>query len=444
MASTSAATVVPQVKSLICPNCGGQVQLRGYAQTVNAVCINCNTILDTRTPTLAVIQTFQTRERIQPLIPLGSRGQLHNILFEVIGFQARQIESDGVPYQWREYLLYNPYEGYRYLTEYDGHWNDGKTVQALPEFTNRGRKEAARLNGITFTHFQTASAQTVYVMGEFPWQVRVGETVTVKDYIAAPALLSAEITDAEVTWSAAEYTSGAALWQAFKLPGRPPATSGIFENQPSPYTNKIASVWKTFAFLTAALVVIAIALGLSRSNETVFTQDYTFQSRATEPSFVTPVFELKGRPTTVEIDISTNLLNDWAYFSLALINEQTGTAYDVGKEISYYTSSDGNEGSTKGDVTIPTVPAGRYYLRVEPEMTENSSAALSGRRMDYTITVKRDAGSGLPFLFAFFLLLIPPIVTTVRAIKFENRRWAESDYGPMFQTSGNSGGGSDD
>ncbi len=26
-------------------------------------------------------------------------------------------------FQWREYLLFNPYKGYAFLSEYNGHWN---------------------------------------------------------------------------------------------------------------------------------------------------------------------------------------------------------------------------------------------------------------------------------------------------------------------------------
>ena len=48
--------VVPKVKALQCPNCGGSIELRGYAQSINAVCIQCLSILDTRTPSLQVLQ----------------------------------------------------------------------------------------------------------------------------------------------------------------------------------------------------------------------------------------------------------------------------------------------------------------------------------------------------------------------------------------------------
>ena len=54
-------------------------------------------------------------------------------------------------------------------------------------------------------------------MGEFPWQVRVGETVNVKDYVAPPDAISAEETSGEVVWSIGTYTSGKDVWKAFGL-----------------------------------------------------------------------------------------------------------------------------------------------------------------------------------------------------------------------------------
>ena len=42
----------------------------------------------------------------------------------------------------------------------------------------------------------------------------------------------------------------------------------------------------------------------------------------------------------VELDTSTDLSNSWAYFNYALINSETGQAYDFGREVSYYYGSD--------------------------------------------------------------------------------------------------------
>jgi hypothetical protein len=141
---------------------------------------------------------------------------------------------------------------------------------------------------------------------------------------------------------------------------------------------------------------------------------------------VTDVFELKGRPSNVEVKVSTDLSNNWAYFQFALISEDTGQAFDFGREVSHYFGRDSDgawtEGGPSDSATIPTVPAGRYYLRIEPEMDAGAAS------MGYQVVVRRDVPS-LGFLFiAAGLLLIPPIFTTVRAVVFSQRRWAESDY----------------
>ena len=73
MGTTPAA---PQVKAINCPNCGAGVELRGMGQSVSAVCVQCLSIIDTKDPNLTILQTFESRQRIRPLIPLGTRGKL--------------------------------------------------------------------------------------------------------------------------------------------------------------------------------------------------------------------------------------------------------------------------------------------------------------------------------------------------------------------------------
>jgi len=168
--------------------------------------------------------------------------------------------------------------------------------------------------------------------------------------------------------------------------------------------------------------------------EEVFRQQYSYSpGRAGESSFVTPVFELKGRPSNVELSIRTDLSNNWAYFQFALINEQTGVAYDFGREVSYYfgRDSDGNwtEGSSGDRVRIPTVPAGRYYLRVEPEMDPRQVGRT--RALNYELRLRRDVPAYSYFWIAALMLVLPPAALSLRAATFEKARWAESDHAPV-------------
>ena len=417
----------PQVKALNCPNCGAALVIRGLATTVTVVCEHCLTVLDAKDPNLAVLQKFQDRQRVQPRIPLGTRGKMRGDPYEVIGFQVRTIVADGVAYSWAEYLLFNPYKGFRYLTEYQGHWNDVTILRTLPGVSTAGPRPVARLLGETYRHFQTADAETTFVLGEFPWQVRVGERVNVTDFVSPPRMLSREVTDAEVVWSQSEYIPGNRVWEAFQLPGRAPAPVGVFENQPSPFRGSVKQIWLVCLFFLLSLLFVSLAFDTFARREEVFRNSYSFTPRTSqEASFVTNVFELRGRTSDVEVSIRTDVNNNWAYFALALIDDQTGQAFDFGREVSYYYGSDSDgawsEGGRTDRALIPSVPSGRYYLRVEPEM----DPAASG--ITYEIAVRRDVPAMGFFWIAALLIAIPPVFVTFRSLGFEQARWRESDY----------------
>jgi hypothetical protein len=420
-----------RARSISCPNCGGPVQMRGFAHTLSVVCPQCRTLLDTSTPEVRILQTFQSKERIQPTIPLGSRGKIGGTQYEVIGFQMRGVTSSDESYSWNEYLLFNPYQGFRYLTEYNGHWNFVQVQTALPEPALARGRPAWRYGGKTYAAFDSMTAETVYVLGEFPWRVTVGESVHCEDFVAPPSMLSSESTGGEVAWSLGQYTSGTELWQAFRLPGSPPPVYGVFANQPSPYGGSVGSAWRTWLWLNVALAAMVFLFMIIAPGRTAFSDHYSYAQSATgNAAFVTPNFQLAGRDSNVELHIHTDLDNNWAYFSFALINDKTGQTFDFAREVSYYHDSDGSDGSRNNSVIIPSVPSGQYYLRVEPEMATGSPY------MSYDLELRRNVPNYGFFGVAALLLLIPPVLTTFRRGSFEAARWRESDYAPRISRRG--------
>ncbi len=444
-----AAARVPAPAALNCPNCGGVIELRGFSHSRSAVCIQCCTILDPSTPELTILQKFDERMRVAPLIPLGTRGTFRGAKYEVIGFQVRTIYVDGTAYSWHEYLLFNPFAGFRYLTQYDGHWSDVQTVHGLPTYTQSAGRKAVEYGGRTYRHFQNATAATTFVMGEFPWAVRVGEENTVDDYIDPPNMLSSERTGGEINWSLGTYVAGAEIWQAFQLKSALPPARGVYSTQPSPYAGKVGKAWRTFLWLCVAWAALMAVFVFSASNKEVFRSRYHFsQSTPGEHSFVSDVFTIEGRGN-LEVELRTDLNNNWAYFNLALLREDGAQGFDFGREVSYYkgrdSDGDWSEGKAQDSVVLPRVPAGRYYLRIEPEMDAQASAqAASGMSMNYEVVVRRDVPTSWLFWLALPLLIIPPIVTTVRAAGFETQRWSESDYGTGSGSASSSDGGDDE
>ena len=224
-----------------------------------------------------------------------------------------------------------------------------------------------------------------------------------------------------------EYIAGRDIWKAFSLPGNPPEAVGVYENQPSPLSADTTALWLAFVGFLVALVVMFIGFESFARNEKVLREFYSFNTNARgEASFVTDVFPLKGRTSDLELTTAADVNNNWLYLNYALINQDTGQAYDFGREVSYYHGydSDGSwtEGSHTDHVTIPSVPPGNYYLRVEPE------SDFGHGTISYSITAKRDVPQASFFGIALLALLVPSGLITWRSLNFEHLRWAESDY----------------
>ncbi len=431
---TPQARPLPRVKAIACPNCGGAVELRGLGTSLHAACVQCLSVLDVSQPQVQIVQKFEEAQRRMPNLPLGTRGKLNGKPYEVLGFQVRAIQADGVEYTWDEYVLFNPYHGFLYLSEYAGHWTLIEPMPYLPQ-PGFGATLGVRTGGKDYRLFQTSWPRTVYVMGEFPWRVKVGDQVTARDYTAPPESLSEEISGSEVNWSRGRYIEGRDLWQAFQQPGAPPPAFGVYFNQPNPH-GSTRSLWAVTALFTLILFTAMLFTWLMSRNERVFSGSYSFTPGIGEASFVTQPFVLQGGPDNVEMEIKTDLENDWAAFDFALINEETGTAYNFDKETEYYRGRDSDGSWSEGDraasVRVGGIPGGRYYLRVEPEMEKPSGISVftSGtKRVNYQLTLIRGKAVLWPYFLMMPFLWIPPVWALLRRSGFESQRWSEADPG---------------
>jgi predicted RNA-binding Zn-ribbon protein involved in translation (DUF1610 family) len=412
----------PKVRAFQCVQCGGAVTQRALLQTTSVVCPSCGAIIDVSDQNLKVLSTFAANTEVTPAIPLGIRGTFPDGEFELIGFLQRFVTVEGVDYHWREYLLFNPYKGFRWLSEYNGHWNYIKSTFYRPKMLG---DNTLRFKGKTFRHFQSAPAHVDYVIGEFYWRVQQGESCLVSDFIDPPRMFSVENTEGDLSYSVGEYTEPADIAAAFKLTTPLPPRIGIGASQPSPLEKTARKVGElALAFLALAVAIQLATLAFSQ-NKLVYQTDLVYKPTDAEKSRVTEVFELDGRTSNVVVRTQANVSNAWIYLSMALINDDTGTAYDFGREIGYYFGSDSDgawsEGSQSDAVFLPHVPAGHYYLRVEPEGTAP---------VTYLLQVYRDVPRWWMFLVTVGVIVFFPAVALWMKRSFEYKRWSESDH-PM-------------
>jgi hypothetical protein len=441
-------------QALNCPQCGAVVELRAAGQTQTAVCGSCGTLIDTANPVWRILQASEEKlQKFQPLIPIGARGELEGVTWEVIGLQRRGNRE----YSWYEYLLFNPWHGFRFLTTSDGHWNLVERILDVPRWVGT----TAGHGGKTFSMFAKGEVVVAGVLGEFYWKVRRGERASFTDYIHPPEILSYESYPDlnETAYSLGRYIEPRVIQEAFKLPSIP-RRSGVFLNQPNPWAARLRTVlpW----FILALVSAICIQTGTSGGDDQLLYQgsfEYKRPVGATpaplertvgsdvpvppvappspesgppppDPNTITtPHFQIKGKRTQpVKVRLQAPVQNSWIGFDIDLVNADTHTVHPGSAEVSYYygTDSDGSwtEGSHNATAYIPEVPPGDYYLELDPE----ADPALQA----ITYSVSAEAG-GL-FFSNFFLTLIVifawPIFIFFRKRAWEATRWAESDFSP--------------
>lgn len=421
------------VAALSCRGCGAPLELRAPGRSLAVACGACGAVLDARDPDHRLIARYQAQPAAVPRIPLGTRGRLEGEPWEVIGYLVRRTTIEGQAYSWFEHLLHHPTGGFRWLVEYNGHWTLTRTAAGVPE---AGPATSVTYLGERYRHFQTAEAEVAYVVGEFPWRVRVGERATVDDYVRPPAILSRERTPEDTTWSVGEYLRGEAVWRAFGLPGAPPEPIGVGAAQPSPYTPHSRRIGLlTVAFLALA-ALIQLLFTFFAQQRLVLDAAWEYHPRVPATASVQSApFVISGRASNLLVEISTSLSQGWGYFTVTLVNEETGTGRTFGREVAYYFGHDGDgqwsEGAPWDRVWLSAVPAGRYLVLVEPE---------SPQPVNYRVRVTRDVPRALWLWLAMGVLAAPPLFFWWRQWGFEYRRWQESDHPMGGRPAGDEGG----
>jgi len=432
-----------KARAFNCPACAAPLSVR-HAHIESVGCASCGAVLDTTNDTVALLARASLELKVEPVLPLGTRGKLRGEDVEIIGFMRRRMTADGADYRWTEYVLLGRAGRLLWLTEYQGHWNLAKVVPRITVVMG----EIAVLDGVEFKHFQSYHAFVDYVVGEFPWRVQIDESAAVEDFIAPPRMLSRETSANEETVTLAEYLAPEELQQAFKLPPRLPAAVGVFANQPNPRAESNSKVWRRFwLFLAAALVVQVVSL--MRPSGLVFEQYLWFMPGDDEPQ-MTREFRLPAAVPRLKIEHETNLSNNWVSLGLTLVNKDTGEAWQANRELSLYTgvetgvdengrwSETWHEGSYADAVVFADLPAGTYVL------SEEAERGVAGDPVRAKVKVSRPGPQWSTLGLLLAALASVPFYTYWRRRSFEVARWAESDHPLVTVTWGGGDSDSDD
>ncbi|MDP1610698.1 MAG: DUF4178 domain-containing protein [Sulfuritalea sp.] len=426
------------VKALQCPACGGAIALHDKA-VQSVACPSCLSILEPANESLRILQKAAAATRIEPLIPLGSVGKFLGKDWTVIGFQQRVITAEGKDYPWQEYLLHHPEEGFRWLVEADGHWNWVSTLSKPPRY--QVGLPSATHGGEEYRRFSAGSAVTRYVIGEFTWKIKVGETWETIDFVAPPKMLSRESSHKETSWSLGDYLPVEEVAAAFKLKVPLPKPVGIGANQPNPRSEGHRKVFNNFWKFLALAVVAQLLWVFIFGSRTLLDQRLVFSPGKDEPA-TTQVFQLDKPARSLVLRHDTDLDNNWLGLGLTLVEKNSGKAWTAQSEVSYWHGSDGGESWSEGDrsreLVFRDLPAGSYYFVIDPEISAEKPVAVADR-----IKVIRDQAAWSNFFFLLIFLATLPMFSRYRVGTFETERWKDADFWSSGADFGSDDGDSD-
>lgn len=412
------------IKTFSCPSCGGSVGIRALGSTVTAVCQSCGSLIDVANDNIRIITAAAIKIK-ESHIPLGARGLLMGVDWEVLGYCIRT--DDTGQYSWREYLLFNPYQGYRFLMEADGHWSFVKILR-------RNVAQNDGLNTIVFEEneyrvFLRGGAVVSYVMGEFYWRVKVGEKTRVADFIAPPFVLSMEQSNEDIIWSQGVYLDSKIVQLAFQLKNMPIQT-GIAPNQPSPFKGNSIT---TAVCIALILLFIMQLIAVERAgNQTIYEREAQIPAIYKGQLAIVDPIEVPSNTGNLEIRAYSPVANNWVELDMTLANDATQENDSFRLPIEYYAGRDSDgvwsEGSQSNYQILSSIHAGKYHLQVEPD----AGAFATGLPVDIKIQIIRDVPIWSNFLVIACLLIFYPLIRAIRSWRFETRRWANSDCAPML------------
>jgi hypothetical protein len=408
--------------SYTCGACGAPVGIRAAGLTVTVACSACGAISDLQDGNFKLIENYLGKLRVKPAIELGTKAKIRGHLYQLVGFMQR-CEKEYLYDPWDEYLFVDAYGAYCWLVESKGHWTQFKVTKSKPQYVTG---QLLSFLGDNYAVYHKGTATVQYVVGEFYWRVRVGDTVKTLDAIHPPRMISQEQDDNEIVWSIGEYLSPEEIEAAFHL-NPPPAVYGVAPHQPAPTKNSDA-IWRVWIIMVLILLGMQF-FGTAVKAQKPFWGEVVTDTPAGLPETEIAKFAVTSASTHVTIHASSPVYQNWIGLTLRIVPEDptNPATYTFEKDLSYYSGvdSDGSwsEGSQEAEFLVNGLPRGNYRV-----LLAATPAPAGDLKITTRLTLAPTVWSN--FWLALFFLSLPPVWMLLRKRSFERKRWADSEYNP--------------
>jgi hypothetical protein len=246
------------LQTVDCPSCGAPVRFVTQLATL-VTCRSCKSELSAQAKGLVLELERADKADRRTLLTLGDSGELRGDRYTVIGILARRTDDDAT--EWFEYLLYSPGAGFRWLVQVGWDFQWVEVLNTAPTVSG----SSARHAGEAYTNNEAYTALTTWVVGSFNWRPKVGDRVAVNDFVRGSgpgrAVLTAEKTDTELTWSRAVVLPAGELAQAFPGTKAKTAASAVAPSKVKFGADGIKDLAVLFSILVGLLALPTLIVG---------------------------------------------------------------------------------------------------------------------------------------------------------------------------------------
>ena len=411
-----------------CQKCKTEIEIKAFPYTKSFAC-NCGHAYAIDNFGEVAFVKYFPEDHIQYL-PLGAEAIFDEIKYCVLGHVRKKDSND---YEWDEFTLWNPIEGFIYLSTYNGHWIKLSIEKLKHQIPTNRNKLAQTINegNEQYTIFNDYISTIKNCRGFFAGNILNDKEYVGIEYIAPPSMWAFEKPQNEsVTAFKGKHLSTDELRKAFgDTDLLIPSSEGV--GAVEPYATGISQgVIIANCILAIMILVFAqLASNLFTAEKVLFKGEAILEDTAGY-RLVTPSIELKKDYSNLAIKLYSDVNNSWLENEIEVINIDNGVSFTTEQGVEYYSGYEGGESWAEGDKTneliLSALPKGKYQLSFTP------SFDTSRRPYHYTITILNDVNMYKNFVIILLALGIPTLLYAFYNYNKEVQRWSNSIYNPYL------------
>lgn len=426
-------------EAIRCPSCGHPLETRNMNLTEFTItCSACSSVSQFSENVGTALGKVK-QELAEPFkLDLGVSGKLLNKDWTIVGRIRRDWSEEGESGYEVEYLLYNPEDGYIWLTEEENHYyicvpSDEKPASTISN-NSYTPKSKIKFGNTTYFFFEAGQNTLTYVDGVLPWFAKIGEVTRYADCINPPYLVTEELLldpndnsiILEIDYSKSTYIDYHEVEKAFNV--SLPSTYNVGNAQPY----KPVPMQKLISILSYCIGFFLLYTSCNYGNMKQDVLNKEFQMRELRLNdLYTESFKIDKADETLNIEVYASVDNSWTSVGVALFDEsKEAVISDEELAVEYYHGvEDGeswSEGSRTADFYWKIKTPGNYKLMLAiPPMEKSEMEAdftASG-----TVSVKITKGVYKSGWLGFwgFMWLLQPVFLWMKKKTFESSRWGK-------------------